>query len=144
MDLSASIEINRPMADVFDYVMDVTHDAEWRSGIVEAGFTTDPPLAVGTKGYDRVEANGRDMEVTWTVVDFSPGEFARWTLDSGPIQGTGGYICRPSADGTSFTLEAEVRPGGLYRLLGPIFGLIGRRRNQADVEKLKSIVESRI
>jgi hypothetical protein len=29
-----------PAADVFDYVMEVPHDAQWRSGVVEASFTS--------------------------------------------------------------------------------------------------------
>ena len=142
MDLSATIVIDRPAAEVFDYVMAVSHDAEWRTGVVEAGFTSDPPLGVGTTGFDRVEANGREMTAEWTVSEFDPGAFARWTLDSGPIRGTGGYICEAEGDTTRFTLEAHVTPTGWYRLMGPIFGRIGRRQNQSDVERLKSILEA--
>jgi hypothetical protein len=34
-------------------------------------------------------------------------------------------------------------PSGVYRLLGPLFAWVGRRRNQADVEKLRDILESK-
>ena len=53
MNLTATIVINRPAADVFDYVMEVPHDAQWRSGVVEASFTSDGPIGVGTTGFDR-------------------------------------------------------------------------------------------
>lgn len=141
MDMSATTVINRPVADVFDYVMEVPHDAEWRTGVVEAAFTSDEPIGVGTTGFDRVEANGREMVATWTVFEHEPGALARWTLDSGPIKGTGGYICAAEPTGTRFTLEAHVKPTGWYRMLGPVFGMIGRRQNQADVQKLKGILE---
>jgi len=141
MNISATIFINRPVAEVFDYVMEVPHDAQWRTGVVEAAFTSDERLGVGATGFDRIEANGRNMVSRWTVFEYEPGVLARWTLDSGPIRGTGGYICEPAMDGTRFTLEAEVKPTGWYRLLGPIFGLIGRRQNRADVRKLKAILE---
>lgn len=142
MDMSATIVIDRPTEEVFDYVMAVPHDAEWRTGVVEAGFTSDPPLGVGTTGFDRVEANGREMVAEWTVSEYRTGALARWTLDSGPIQGTGGYICEADGEQTRFTLEAHVTPAGWYRLMGPIFGLIGRRRNLEDVRKLKTILEA--
>ena len=142
VDLSATITIDRPAAEVFDYVMAVFHDAEWRTGVVEAAFTSEPPLGVGTTGFDRVEANGREMVATWTVFEFEPGIAARWKLDTGPIQGTGGYLCEPAGDGTTFTLESQVTPTGWYRLVGPLFGRIGRRHNLADVRKLKSILEA--
>lgn len=142
MDLSATVIINRPAADVFEYVTEVAHDAHWRNGVVEAGYTSDGQLGVGTTGFDRVEANGRDVTATWTTTEFKPGEFARWTLDTGPIEGTGGYICKQAGRDTRFTLEAHIRPTGWYRLLGPIFGMIGRRQNLADVQKLKTILEN--
>ena len=41
--------------------------------------------------------------------------------------------------GTSFKLEAHVKPAGWYRLLGPIFGMIGQKQNLSDVQKLKTI-----
>ncbi len=141
MDISASTLIERPRRDVFDYVMDVTHDAEWRVGVVEAGFTSEGPLGVGTTGFDRAESRGRELVVEWTVVDYVDGSHARWNLDRGPIRGRGGYICEDAPGGTRFTLEAHVKPGGWFRLLGPIFGMVGRRQNLADVRELKRILE---
>ena len=144
MNLSATIIINRPPVDVYDYVMEVPHDAQWRTGVVEAAFTSDESIGVGTTGFDRIEANGRAMVSTWTVFDYQPGSHARWTLDSGPIRGSGGYICEEVGKGTSFTLEAHVTPAGWYRLLGPIFGVIGRRQNRVDVRMLKGILEGTV
>ena len=142
MDLSASVYIERPPAEVFDFVMDVPHDAQWRTGVVEAAYTTDPPHGVGSTGFDRVEANGRSMAANWAVFEFEPGSHARWNLTSGPIRGTGGYVCEPKDSGTRFTLEARVRPTGVYALMGPVFGLIGRRQNRGDVQRLKQLLEN--
>ena len=142
MDLSATTVIDRPAQEVFDYVVTVSHDSEWRTGVVEAGFNTDGPLRVGAKGFDRVEANGREVTAEWTIYETEPGVLARWTLDNGPFKGTGGYICEAEGDRTKFTLEANVTPTGWYRLIGPMFGRIGRRQNLADVEKLRTILET--
>jgi hypothetical protein len=141
VNLTATIRIDSPTATVSAYVMDVPNDSEWRTGVVEAAFTSGTPIGVGTTGFDRIEANGREVVSTWTISDYEPGLHARWTLDSGPIRGTGGYVCDPIATGTVFTLEARVKPTGWYRLLGPIFGMIGRKQNRADVQKLKAILE---
>ena len=143
MDATARINIDRPPVDVFGYVMDVSNDVYWRTGVVEAAFTSEPPVGVGTDGFDRVDANGRSAVSEWRVFEWEPGSHARWNLVSGPISGTGGYICAPDGDGgTDFALEAHIRPTGFYRLLGPLFGLMGRRQNRTDVAKLKSILES--
>ena len=141
MNLSATVVIERPAAEVFDYVMDIAHDAEWRGGIVEAAFTSKPPHDVGATGFDRIEANGRQMVATWTASEYEPGRLARWTFDSGPLVGSGGYVCEPVGKETRFTLEANVRPTGWYRLLGPVFGAVVRHQNHADVSRLKTILE---
>jgi hypothetical protein len=141
MNLTETIVINRPTAEVFDYVMEISHDAQWRTGVVEAAYTSDEPIGVGTTGFDRISANGREMVATWTVFEYKPGILARWTLDSGPIRGSGAYICEQSGDGTRFTLEADAKPAGWYWLLSPIIGMIGRRQNLAAVQKLKAILE---
>jgi len=39
-------------------------------------------------------------------------------------------------------LVADVEPAGVYKLLGPLFAWMGHRRNQADVEKLRDILEA--
>lgn len=142
MDLSATTIIDRPPEEVFDYVVTVSHDSEWRTGVVEAGFNSDDPLHVGSNGYDRVEANGREMTAEWTIYQYEPGVLARWTLDNGPFEGTGGYLCEADGARTKFTLEAHVTPTGWYRLIGPMFGRIGRRQNLADVERLRTILEA--
>ena len=142
MDSSASTYIERSPGEVFEFVMNVPNDAQWRTGVVEAAYTSDGPPGVGSTGLDRVAANGREMAAEWEVIEWSPGSHARWKLTSGPISGTGGYICEPEGSGTRFTLEADVSPTGWYRLLGPIFGMIGKRQNGNDVATLKGILES--
>lgn len=143
-NLSATIFINRPAAEVFDYVLDVPHDVEWRTGVLEAAFTSEGATGVGTTGIERFKLIGQEMEATWTIFEYKPGRLARWTLDSGPIQGRGGYVCEQCGAGMNFTLEAYVKPSGVYRLLGPIFGMLGRRQNLDDVVKLKALLEAKV
>lgn len=141
MNLSASVHIERPPGEVFEYVVDVGHDVEWRTGVVEAAYTSDGPVGIGATGFDRVELDGRAMLTEWTLYEYEAGSHARWNLTSGPFKGTGGYICDPEGSGTRFTLESQVRPTGWYTLLGPVFGIIGRRQNRSDVERLKQLLE---
>lgn len=144
MRLAATITIDRPAEEVFDYVMDIPNDAHWRihTGVVEAAYTSDPPLGVGTTGFDRISVNGRDMTAEWRTVEYEPGRLARWEIVSGPIRGFGGYICESVGDSTRFTLEANTKPTGPLRFVGPLLGIIVRRQIEADVQRLKSILES--
>lgn len=123
---------------MFAYVSDVTNDVNWRTGVAESGLRSDQPLGLGSVGY----ARAGDVEAEWRVVSYLAGESVDWVLVSGPYKGSGDYRFVPVEGGTQFTLVADVEPSGFYRLLGPLFGWIGRRQNQADVEKLRDILES--
>jgi hypothetical protein len=76
------------------------------------------------------------------VVSYIAGESVDYELLDGPFKGSGGYRLVPVDGGTQFTLVADVEATGVYKLLGPLFAWQGRRRNQADVEKLRDILES--
>lgn len=138
MEMNGTTVISRPVDAVFAYINNVSNDIHWRTGVTESGLHSGEPLGIGSIGY----ARAGETEVEWRVVSYNAGESIDWELISGPYKGRGGYRLVPVSNGTRFTLVADVEPSGLYKLLGPFFGWIGRRQNQADVEKLRDILES--
>jgi hypothetical protein len=138
MEMNGTIIINQPIETVFAYVVDVSNDVHWRAGNPESRLKSGHTLGPGAVGYTQVG----DVEAEWHVTSYNLGESVEWELVSGPFLGRGGYRLVPVEDGTEFTLISDVKPTGLYRLLGPLFGWMGRRQNQADVEKLRDILES--
>jgi len=138
MEMNGTTVIGRPVDTVFAYVNDVSNDVHWRNGVTESGFRDGQMASPGSIGYTRVG----DMEVEWRVVSYIAGKSVDWELLNGPFLGRGGYRLVPVDNGTQFTLVGDVEPTGFYKLLGPLFTWMGRRRNQADVEKLRDILES--
>ena len=138
MEMNGTTMINRPTEVVFAYVIDVSNDAYWRTGVDESGLESEEKIGPGVIGYTRAG----NMKTEWQVTSYTPGESVDWELTSGPYKGRGGYRLVPVEGGTQFTLVADLEPAGLYKLLGPLFAWIGRRQNQADVEKLRDILES--
>ena len=139
MEMNGTTLINRPVDIVFAYVIDFSNDVYWRAGAPESGLLSNEPFGLGTVGYTRVG----EVETQWKVVSYVENKSADWELISGPFKGRGGYRLEQVNSGTQFTLVADVEPVGFYKLLGPLFGWIGRRRNQADVEKLRDILEAK-
>ena len=138
MEMNVTTVINRPVDTVFAYLNDVSNDVHWRTGVTASGLHSGESLSPGVIGYSRVG----DEDFEWRVVEYIPGESVDWELLNGPFKGSGGYRLVPVDNGTQFTLVADVEPTGVYKLLGPLFAWMGRRRNQADVEKLRDILES--
>jgi hypothetical protein len=138
MEMNGTTLIDRPLDTVWAYVNDASNDVHWRTGLTGSGLRSDEPLGPGTVGYARVG----DEEFEWRVVSYIAGESVDYELLDGPFKGSGGYRLVPVDGGTQFTLVADVEATGVYKLLGPLFAWQGRRRNQADVEKLRDILES--
>ena len=138
MEMNGTTLIARPVRTVEAYVNDVSNDVNWRTGVTEAGIRSGQPIGVGTVGY----ARAGDAEAEYRIISYNPGESVDWEFLSGPFLGRGGYRFEPVDGGTQFTLVADIQPTGVYKLMGPLFAWMGRRQNQADVEKLKNILES--
>ena len=138
MGLNGTTIIKRPADIVFAFINNIENDIHWRYGVTKSGLRSGESLGVGVVGYT---AAG-NQEVEWRVDAYDPGRSVDWTLLNGPFHGRGGYRLESVDGGTKFTLVADVQPTGIYKLLGPIFAWMGRRRNQADVEKLRDILES--
>ncbi len=138
MEMNGTTLIARPVETVFAYVNDVTNDIHWRTGITGSGLRSGDTVAVGAVGYVRAG----DAEAEYRILSFKPGESVDWEMLSGPYKGRGGYRFEPVDGGTRFTLVADIEPTGFYKLLGPLFAWFGRRQNQADVEKLRNILEA--
>ena len=138
MGMNGTIVIARPVETVYDYVMDLANDANWRTGPDESAWQSGESIGVGAIGYTRVG----DQKAEWRVISYVAGESVDWEFISGPLEGRGGYRFVPVDGGTRFTLVAAVRPTGWLKLLGPIFTWVGGRQNQRDVEKLRDILEA--
>ena len=138
MEMNASTVIRRPAEVVFAYVLDLSNDANWRAGQPETTLDSGQVLGPGASGTTRVG----DVEANWRVVSFVEGERVEWELISGPYLGRGGYKVEPVENATKFTLISDVEPAGFYRFLGPIFSWVGRRQNQADVERLRDLLDA--
>jgi len=139
MEMNGTTLIDRPVDTVWAYVNEASNDVHWRTGLTGSGLRSEDPFGQGSVGYARVG----DEEFEWRVVSYIAGESVDYELLDGPFKGSGGYRLVPVDGGTQFTLVADVEPTGVYKLLGPLFAWQGRRRNQADVEKLRDILESK-
>jgi len=57
-----SVFINRPVNEVFDYIVDPTKEHEWQEGVIESGYSpgsSEP--GVGAEAFEKRKFMGRDM-----------------------------------------------------------------------------------
>ena len=95
--LKGTIEIGRPVEEVFAYVTEPRNHQEWESGVDEE-LTSEGPIGVGSKGR-RVEIfMGRDESV-WEVTEWKPNELLAAKFESDKFIGAGEYRTEPTDGG---------------------------------------------
>jgi uncharacterized membrane protein len=136
------VGIQRSVEDVFAYTSDYRTMPEWRGDISEAEQLTDGPLAVGTRIRAGVKALGRPIDLVVEVTELEPGVRFGYRPVSGPLRTHNVYTFEPDAGGTVVTLTDEFQLGGIFRLFEPLLAGMVRRQFQANLGRLKAILEA--
>ena len=132
-----TVEIGRPVEEVFAYVADPENLATW-SGVV---------LEVRKDGGDRFtlvqKFLGRRFESPCEVITSEPNRRYAFRSTGGPIPLTFTFTCEPSGAGTRLTEVGEGEPGTFFTLVGPLFEKAAKRQVRHDLDTLKDLLESR-
>jgi len=145
--VTATIEIDAPMREVWDYVMDPAHYRDWVT-IVDAVSNIDRgPLRRGFRMDQTLHLRGVRFKVRWQLETLREPECARWE-GRGPARSRAVTEHRLSSrDGlTHFDYRNEFRtPFGPLGAAASkvIVGGIPEKEARASLARLKHILESR-
>ena len=144
MQTTATIRIECPAAEVFDYVADMANNPQWQRGQVSCVWTSEPPIGVGSTYDQEATFAGRTITSSFEVTEFEPGRRIRIVTTAGtmPIDVT--REVRPAGD-NACDVSAEVRgdPPWLFRLLGPLTRRMLTKSVAGDYGRLKAQLEAR-
>ena len=141
-EVKGSVDILRPVEDVFGYVSNPKNNVQWETGVIEMELTTEGPLGVGSKGR-RVETRMGTDEGTWEISEHVPNESLSVTFESQRFTGSGGYKLEATDGGTrlNYWFTGNFKKI-LFKLLMPLMMPMFRRQVRKDYAKLKGILES--
>jgi hypothetical protein len=138
-----SIEVARPSAVTFDYVIDPVRFHEWQTGLV-AGRMDREPIAVGARCITTRRIGGRARDITSEVTAFDPPRhWADHGVD-GPIRGLVEVDVEPLDDDrrSRVTISLDFEGHGIGKLLIPL--LVRRQAESempANMRRLKEQLE---
>ena len=136
--------IDRPQAEVFDFVADPVNNPKWRSYVVESGWLDDGPMRVGRRGYQTSRILGRQMSVEARIVAWDPPRHVTWEAVQGGATVRSWVTVEPKGDGSLVSGGAEGNLNGIVgRLLTPIAVRMMVRQARTSMVKLKAALESR-
>jgi uncharacterized membrane protein len=144
IDLEKSIIIHLPIEEVFSYVSNLTHSAEWQNGLEEVRKTTEGPLGVGTQFALVRTFIGRKMEASNEITEFVPNAKVAFKTTSGPIPLEASYHFETIGKDTKLTSKIEMQPKGFVSLAEPLISASLQRDVEASLGFLKNMLENRV
>jgi len=140
--IEESVEIKRPVDNVFAYTTDAKSWAKWQSIIPEAEQTSQGPVSVGTtfKGTSRMM--GRSMKWTATATEYEPSRKFGKNITSGSMTIEQHNSYDPTEGGIKFTIVYDMKVGGLLKLFSPMLVSSMRKELKKSLGNLKSVLEA--
>jgi len=130
--------INKPVEEVFDELADLGSWAEWNPTIQSSRWVDDQPHGNGARFEWGLRGLGK---VVQELGEFEPPVHLRIVTDLKPVRG--GHRMRLTADGdaTRIDHELEVTANGIFKLLGPMLVINGRRNLRGTANAISAHFE---
>ena len=142
-----SVEIQRSVGDVFDFLIDPHNLAVWESSVVEAHQIDDAPAVVGTRSAGVNKVLGVRFEWVSEINELERPQRVAWSASSSgdKFRFTVAYDVVPAGAGALVTYRVEAEPG-----LGGVFGrftdalVVGaqRRTMRSSLDNLAAIMSA--
>ena len=140
--LQVSVEIDRPLEVVVEFLSVKENDLKWQKTLVESSKTSESPWAVGSTGREVREIMGRRIETTWVVTKFEENKGITLKSTSGPVNVVGNWSFEQVGDGTRFSISVEVEVGGFLKLVEKSMVSTIKSYMESDLGNLKGLLES--
>ena len=144
--IDETVVIGRPVAEVFDFLMQAENLPRWDSSMLECVQVGRGAVTVGTRYRGASRILGRRIEWTTEVTEFVPDMRAASQSVDGPLTFTVTYEVSAAPAGTTlrYHLAAESGLGGAFgRAMEPIVQRAQTKVVRANLDTLASLLEQR-
>lgn len=136
-----SIHVNCPAERVFAFLVDMEQLPAWQANLIKAEALTAGPLRAGSHVREVRRLRGKETQLEAEISGFEPNHrLATTTLGTPKV--TVLYALDPLDGGTQLRYEFAMQTAGLMRLLEPVILSGIRKESQADLQRLKQLLES--
>ena len=144
VDILTEIEIRRPREEVAAFASDPTNATAWYKNIALVDWLTPPPARVGSRMRFVARFLGRTLDYTYEVREVDPGRRFVMSTAEGPFPMETTYAWDDGGvAATRMTLRNRGEPAGFAKVSAPLMARAMRRANDADLKRLKELLELR-
>src|SRR5688572_17840451 len=114
-----SIHLNRPVEQVFAFLIDPGNLRAWQSNLIETEQLTERPLRVGARFREVRRIGRRPAEIQAEITHFEPNKrFSTQTITQ--PKASVSYTLDPEKGGTRLSYKFVLQTSGMMRLLEPL------------------------
>jgi uncharacterized protein YndB with AHSA1/START domain len=136
-----TIHLNRPVEQVFAFLMDTSKLSTWQSNLIKLEPLTEGPLRTGSRFREVRRLGRREAEIQGEITAFEPNKrFETKTLTKPQV--TVCYAFEAEDGGTRLKHKFVMLTSGLMRLLEPMIASSIKKESESDFETLKRILEN--
>ena len=136
---SHSVEIPRPPAEVFPWLLEEDKVPRWTGHLERYERLDDGPLGQGSKVRQVLDVSGRTIDVTLEVTGYQPPSGAQTRFSTNGIDVVSSYALEAAGAGTRLTQSIEAKPSGLSaRMLVPVIQPRLEKKLTEDLERLRT------
>lgn len=145
MRVEESIEIGRPLKEVFGYVSEPDNLPEWTGIAIEVRKDAPGPVREGGTFTVAVKFLGRRFETPYERTTYEPDRLFKERAAGGPIPDQEWTYTFEEVPGgaTRLTRAAVGEPGGFFKLADPLIERALKRQVRVDLETIKDLLEAR-
>jgi len=136
-----TIHLNRPVEQVFAFLMDTGKLPMWQSNLIKNKLLTQGPLGLGSRFIEVRRIGRKESEIQAEITAFEVNKrFETRTLTEPKV--TVSYSFEMENGGTRLKHKFVMLTSGLTRLLEPLIASSIKKDSDADFETLKRILEN--
>lgn len=135
-----TIYLNKPVEQVFAFLMDTNKLTAWQSNLIKSEQLTDGPLRTGSRFREVRRINNKEEEIQAEITALEPNKRLETKTISKP-QAMVSYSLDPEQGGTRLQYKFTLITSGLMRLMEPVIASSIKKDTEADFETLKQMLD---
>jgi uncharacterized membrane protein len=135
------ITINRPLPEVWNFLMDIANYPMWQSGLVEVHSSNG--MQVGSIITFTSVGMGRKFNLKAKVVGNNGHSSYQAVSNRGPVTFTALYVLTAKGDKTLMQMKTELETSIVFKLAESTLQSISDAKTEGDLKSLRALLENK-
>ena len=143
INLNASVNIYRPIQQVFEFVSTTENDFQWQYGTLESARVSTDAVGVGAFFRSIGHVMGRRLLSTFEVTEYETNRRYGFRSLSGPLQSETHYTFEIASGSTRINVSSQVKAADSFQVHEKIFEKQLKKQLHENLALLKGLLEVR-